>query len=77
MNLFLQSGIENINGGWLPTYANLSGIATKSQAALFATKISSSRDIEWAIFLPNQGLYQAVTHAVETPDHGFLLFCAI
>jgi len=37
LNLFLLHGIENINGGWLPTYASMTHIASKKQAALFAT----------------------------------------
>ena len=37
LNFFLQSGIENIISGWIPTYTNLYGIATKKQAAIFGT----------------------------------------
>ena len=35
--VMIRGGIENIISGWIPTYTNLYGIATKRQAAIFAT----------------------------------------
>ena len=37
VNFFIVHGLEMMNGGWISSYAVLAKIATKKQAALFAT----------------------------------------
>lgn len=37
LNYFLLHGIENVNGGWISSYATMTNIASKQKAGLFAT----------------------------------------